>query len=53
MRKDYLYLAVIGVLSFVIYRQKKKEQFIIDECFNAIDLCNQQNSTITFNNKNL
>ena len=53
MKKDFIYLTVIGILTFVVYRQKKKEQFIIDECFKAIDTCNAQNATITFNNKNM
>lgn len=51
MKTDYLFLAAISVLSYIIYRQKQKQKYIIDQCNMALDECYLNTSQITLPNK--
>jgi hypothetical protein len=53
MKKDYLYLAAIGVLSYIIFKQKQKQKYIIDMCNVALDECYLNTTNIKLPNENL
>jgi hypothetical protein len=47
MKKDYLYISIIGVLGFIIYKQRQRQKNIIDQCNIALDECYLNQTTIT------
>jgi len=54
MKKDIIYIGVIGFLVYWVFKEKKKQVFIVNECNKMLDSCYDSNTkTITLPNQNI